>query len=162
MRIRGPKHILDFRGQREMADQINALTNCKIVDLNGSEIGKGFFSHGNTILQIDAGDSRWQTPYKELDPDRPVAKGTWVYISTLNPIVTVGMTDPIGGSGTKAEPGIWEARKDVPASTGVDDYNVPQIAYPGETGTPTGTTPNYRGDLDGDNVFWIMICQTCN
>lgn len=106
-------------------------------------------------------DIRWQEPYKELDPDLAVSKGTWVYISPNNPIVTTGMTDPIAGSDTKAYPGIWEAAQDVPASTGVDDYNVPQTDYPGATGTPTGTTPNVKGDLDGDNVYWILICPTC-
>ena len=104
---------------------------------------------------------KWQQPYKELDTDLAVDKGTWVYISPDNPIVTTGMTDPIAGAGTKAYPGIWEAAQDVPASSGVDDYNVPQTDYPGATGTPTGTTPYYKGDLDGEDVYWILICPTC-
>ena len=115
--------------------------------------------------RINGGDAtikdKWQKPYKELDTDRSVTKGTWVYISPNNPIVLTGMTDPIAGAGTKAYPGIWEAAQDVPASTGVDDYNVPQTDYPGATGTPTGTTPNYKGDLDGSAVYWILICPTC-
>jgi len=106
-----------------------------------------------------ATEARWQEPYKELDPDVPVDKGTWVYISPENPLVTTGMTDPIAGSATKAYPGIWEAAQDVPASTGVDTYNVPQTDYPGATGTPSGSP--LKGDLDGESVYWILICPTC-
>lgn len=105
-------------------------------------------------------EEKWQEP-KEIDTDRDVSKGTWVYISPGNDIVTTGMTDPLAGSNTKAIPGIWEARQNVSSSTGVDDYNVPQFPYPSATGDPTGTTPNIKGDLDSDDVFWILICPVC-
>lgn len=159
--VNPPKHFADIGAIRRMARKINALLKIKIFNEYGEECGEASFADDNTFLIISGLGSRWQKPYKELDPDRAVAKGTWVYISPSNPIVTAGMTDPIAGAGTKAYPGIWEAAKDVPASTGVDDYNVPQTDYPGATGTPTGTTPNYKGDLDGADVYWILICPTC-
>lgn len=106
----------------------------------------------------DLVEEKWQEP-KEIDPNRDVSKGTWVYISPGNDIVITGMTDPLAGSDTKAIPGIWEARQDVPAWD--VDYNVPQFPYPSATGDPAGTTPNIKGDLDSDDVFWILICPVC-
>lgn len=156
-----PKNLFDIEAVRVAVRKLNALLNSKVLGSDGGELGQFFYADGNTVLQLAFNPDRWQKPFKEIDTDRAVQKGTWVYISPGNPIVVDGMTDPIGGSGTKAIPGIWEARKDVPASTGVDDYNVPQFPYPGATGDPTGTTPNYRGDLDGDDVFWILICPVC-
>ena len=156
-----PKHPFDYAHQKKVAQKLDALLNATVIDTYGSTIGQVKYADGNTAFQVAISSDRWQKPYKELDPDRFVNKGTWVYISPENPIVTTGMTDPIAGAGTKAYSGIWEAAQDVPASTGVDDYNVPQTDYPGATGTPTGTTPNYKGDLDGADVYWILICPTC-
>lgn len=101
---------------------------------------------------------RWQKPYKELDPTVAVTEGTWVYISPSNDLVLTGYTDPTGGAGTKAYPGIWEAAQDVPPTDGTN-YNVPQTDYPGATGTPSGSP--LQGDLDGTGVYWILICPTC-
>jgi hypothetical protein len=101
---------------------------------------------------------RWQSP-KELDPTVAVKKGIWVYISPNNDIVITGLNDLVAGTNKKAYPGIWEAAKDVPATDGTS-YNVPQIDYPGATGTPSGTP--LKGDLDGDDVYWILICPTCS
>lgn len=153
-----PKSIFDLKALKAAAKKINALLKIKIVGIDGSEAGQVFYADGNTVFQIST-ETRWQKPYKELDTDRAVKRGTWVYISPNHSIVTSGMTDPIAGSGTKSFPGIWEAAKDVPASTGVDDYNVPQTDYPGATGTPSGSP--LKGDLDGDDVYWILICPTC-
>ena len=102
--------------------------------------------------------SRWQKPYKELDPSVSVSRGTWVYISPSNPIVLTGLTDLVSAATVRAYPGIWEAAKNVPAKSG-SSYNVPQVDFPGGTGTPSGTP--LRGDADGDNVFWILITPTC-
>ena len=101
---------------------------------------------------------KWQTPWKELDVTIGVLAGTWVYISPQSSIVTVGYTDIVAAENKKAFPGIWEAAQDVPP-TDDEYYHVPQIDYPGATGTPSGSP--LRGDLDGDDVYWILICPTC-
>jgi len=98
--------------------------------------------------------ARWQTPFKELDPTVPVAKGLWVYISPQNDLVTTGQIDSVSGDLAKAIPGIWEAARGVPP---IHDggYNVPQLPLPDATGTPAGTP--LKGDFDGDNVYWLPI-----
>ena len=107
----------------------------------------------------------WQAPNKELDPTVFVPAGTWVYLSPGNALVTTGLFDLVSGSNTTARSGIWQSAQDVPAQvvnpSGMPDgtyYNVPQLPYPGATGTPTGTP--LKGDLDGSNVYWIFISAT--
>lgn len=100
----------------------------------------------------DSASRRWQEPYKELDPSVDVAKGTWVYISEFNPLVTTGLTDMLTENMERATPGIWEAVQAVPKA--VDgSYNVPGANYydGGVTGDPL------RGDLDESSVYWVNI-----
>jgi hypothetical protein len=75
------------------------------------------------------------------------------------------LTDLVSGLLTTSPCGIWEAAQDVPAK--VTDpatlpagtyYNVPQLPYPGATGTPAGAP--LAGDLDGADVFWIFHGQS--
>lgn len=101
---------------------------------------------------------KWQEPNKELDPSIDVEPNTLVYISPDSNLVTTGYTDPTGGAATKAYPGIWLSAQYVPPTDGTN-YNVPQTDYPGATGTPTGSP--LKGDLDGEDVYWILICPTC-
>ena len=107
------------------------------------------------------GGIQWQEPYRELNFMVDVPKGTWVYVSPNNELVTDGIVDLVSLAADYAVPGIWEAAQDVPASTDGLTYNVPQLPYPGATGTPSGDP--LQGDLDGANVFWILIsaAQVC-
>jgi hypothetical protein len=124
--------------------------------------GVGYIIHSQslngTVLEITSRNSSsrpWQTPNKELDPTVAVSKGTWVYISPNNPLVTTGLTDLAAGTILQSPPGIWEAAQNVPAQVtvgGVIKYNVPQL--PTE-GTPSGTP--LAGDLDASTLFWIRI-----
>ena len=99
---------------------------------------------------------KWQEP-KELDPDFAVDAGTLVYISPNNDLVLTGLTDEVTSTTVQAYPGIWLAAKDIPpVVAGV--YNVPTTDYPSTT--PSGSP--LRGDLDDDDVYWILICPTCN
>ena len=99
----------------------------------------------------------WQTP-RELDPTVAVDQYTLVYISPENDLVTTGLVDLVSTDLTTASAGIWMSMQDVPATDGTN-YNVPQLPYPGATGTPAGSP--LEGDLDGDNVFWALITPTC-
>lgn len=130
-----------------------SMRSCEIRPGVGYKIKK---TPQGTALEIQATDSiaRWQNPKKELDPTVAVSKGTWVYISPGNSLVTTGLTDLVSGVNVKALSGIWEAAQDVPAKVS-SNYNVPQLPYPGATGTPSGSP--LAGDLDGADVFWIAI-----
>ena len=88
---------------------------------------------------------RWQNP-KELDPTKSVAKDVFVYVSPLNPLVTDGIVDLVTDVLVFVKPGVWQARKAVPAKDGDGKYNAPQHPY-----------PNYTGEnvLDDDTIFWI-------
>ena len=154
--VRSPKHFADLPALKAMAARLNALLKIKIFNEDGEESGSVLYSDGNTFLKL-AGSSRWQKPKKELDPSVAVRKGTWVYISPLNPLVTDGMDDIESGENVKSYPGIWEAAQDVPKTVG-GSYNVPTTDYPSTT--PSGTP--LEGDLDDDTVYWILICPTCN
>lgn len=99
--------------------------------------------------KISGGGDSW--PPVELDPTQVCAAGDWRYVSPLNPLVTTGLKDLVAGSVIKAKPGLWRAKKAVPAQatvSGVTSYNVPQLPYPGASGT---------ADIDGTNVFWIGV-----
>lgn len=107
----------------------------------------------------------------ELDTRFFVGANTLVYISPNNEISSAGLIDLVSGNNETARSGIWLAMLDVPAQvtnpSGKPDgvyYNVPQLPYPGATGTPTSTpsTAPLKGDIDGINVFWVFIAQTPN
>jgi hypothetical protein len=93
----------------------------------------------------------WQQPYRELDTTVSVSKGTWVYISPENTIVTAGLIDLVAGINIKSVPGIWEAKQDVPSAVG-GHYNVPQpLAQAVPSGSPL------KGDMDAAGLFWVPI-----
>ena len=100
------------------------------------------------------GGINWQTP-KELDPTVGVSINTLVYISPNNPLVTTGLVDLTLMALTKSRPGIWLCVQAVPAENGSNQYNVPQVPYPGNGGTVTGTP--LTGDADGSTLFWMLI-----
>lgn len=109
-------------------------------------------------VSLSSGGIRWQAPDKELDPTKAVGQNTLVYISPDSPLVLVGITDLISGANAKAQSGTWLATRNVPAQamvSGTLKYNVPQTPYPGSSGTPSGTP--LAGDVDGANVFWVLI-----
>ena len=136
-------------------DSVNANA-IRVMEMKMEKIRRRILGGASSPAQ-----ERWQKPKKELDPDVKVKKGTWVYISSGNPLVTDGLLDPVGGSAlTFSVAGIWEAAQDVPPTDGFT-YNVPQVPYPGATGTVGGTP--LAGDLDGAGVFWILIspAQVC-
>ena len=108
------------------------------------------------------GGWHWQVPF-ELDPtvDVPGPDGngtmTAVYISKLNPLAVVGMTDIVSNATVVSCQGIWLANQAVPA-TAASKYNVPVFPYPAGaavlgggtflmgTTAPSGTP--LIGDLD--------------
>jgi hypothetical protein len=98
---------------------------------------------------------KWQQPDRELNPAINVPKNTLVYISPENPLVTTGLTDLVLGTTVKSVSGVWCSVQNVPAENGSSEYNVPQIPYPGATGTPSGSP--LAGDVDGANVFWVQM-----
>lgn len=153
-----PKHLFDFQHQRKVARSLDALLNGFIVNENGYPIGEVRYADGNTVFQINVNVDRWQKPKKELDPAVAVRKGTWVYVSPNNALVTDGMEDLQSAATVNAYPGIWEAAQDVPATEDGVTYNVPTTDYPSTT--PSGSP--LSGDLDEESVFWILICPTCN
>jgi hypothetical protein len=98
---------------------------------------------------------QWQSPNKELDPRVAVSVNTWVYISALNPLVTVGIIDADSGLLVTALPGKWLTLQDVPALIPGGTYHMPQLPYPGATGEVTGTP--LAGDLDNNPlVYWFL------
>ena len=98
---------------------------------------------------------QWQSPNKELDPRSAVPVNTWVYITSDNPISTVGLTDTDSGLLVSAPPGKWLSVQDVPAQATDGTYHVPQLPYPGATGEVTGTP--LAGDLDNNPlVYWVL------
>jgi hypothetical protein len=106
----------------------------------------------------------YKTPKIELDPSVAVAKKKIVYLSPNNPLCTAGLMDLFQGIMVKAPAGTWISVQAVPAAAmvgGVLSYNVPQLPYPGASGTPTGSP--LAGDLDGAQVFWHFVSQeaTC-
>lgn len=108
-----------------------------------------------------AGGGGWDWMYpthKELDPTLLYTKGKLAFLSPMNPLVVTGLTDIILGSNVKAGAGTWLCVKNVPAAV-TGSYNVPQIPYPGATGTPAGTP--LKGDIDGSNVFWVLVTPIC-
>jgi len=121
------------------------------------------------IVGGGAGGAGWDWMYpthKELDPSLPYSSGKVAFISPLNPIVTDGLMDLVSSAATMAGPGTWLCVKDCPPATWDDplDYssgtwNVPQIPYPGAGGTPSGTP--LKGDIDGANVFWVLVTPIC-
>jgi len=102
-------------------------------------------------------DFKWQTPYKELDMTKAVKKGTFVFVSTGNELVTAGVGD------VYAVPGIWQARVDVPAyDAELEFYDVPTLEA---EMTPTGGAGALQGSLDAGNLYWIFwrsgtLCRT--
>lgn len=122
----------------------------EVSSMNAVLVLPGTFINGGNQ---GGGSLLWQNP-KELDPTVAVPKFTRVYISPNNTLVTTGLTDLVSNVVTTAPPGIWETVQNVPAKSG-GKYNVPQIPYPGATGTPSGSP--LKGDLDGVNVFWAFI-----
>jgi len=84
--------------------------------------------------QMTGAGWRWQVPF-ELDPTvavpGPDGNGTMtaVYISKLNPLAVVGMTDLVSNTTVVACQGIWLANQAVPATAG-GKYNVPVFPYP--------------------------------
>ena len=121
------------------------------------------------LTDVSSGTGGWDWMYpthKELDPSLAYSKGKVAFISPLNPIVTDGLTDLVSSAVVMAGPGTWLCVKDCPSATWDDplDYssgtfNVPQIPYPGATGTPSGTP--LKGDIDGDNVYWVLVTAIC-
>jgi hypothetical protein len=101
---------------------------------------------------------QWQTPDKELDPTKAVSKNTLVYISTLNTLVTAGMTDIVSNANVISCEGIWQAAQNVPAATG-GKYNVPVFPYPSGMGTTIPSGSPLSGDLDSATIFWIYWGQ---
>ena len=118
-----------------------------------------------TILEIEPGGGgqsglKWQTPYKELDPEVAVAKDTFVYVSPQNAIATVGLTDLVLGAVTQATPGVWVAIKAVPAKTD-SGYHVPQDPVP-DSGVEEPDGDPLEGDLDsGEDVYWLLWKSVC-
>lgn len=98
---------------------------------------------------------QWQSPNKELDPRVAVSVNTWVYISALNPLATVGIIDADSGLLVTAPPGKWLTLQDVPALISGGTYHMPQLPYPGATGEVSGTP--IAGDLDNNPlVYWVL------
>ena len=111
------------------------------------------------LLGGGGGGWQFQTPV-ELNPAVGVAANTVIYLSPGNSLVTTGLKDLVSGSVIKALAGLWVAKQAVPAQvtiSGTVCYNVPQLPYPGATGTPSGTP--LKGDLDGPNLFWVFLSQ---
>ena len=101
---------------------------------------------------------KWQQPYMELDTTLAVPQWTFVYISPNAPLVTnTTIKDVVQNAVLVSESGIWQALVDIPAQTvisGTTFYDIPQAAYPDQTGTPTGSPGAIVGDLDAANVKW--------
>lgn len=98
----------------------------------------------------------WQTPC-ELDPTCDICPNRLVYLSPQNPLVTTGLIDLVSATLTLSPAGIWLSRQYVPAQNEAGKYNVPQLPYPGATGIPAGSP--LTGDLDGPDVYWVLIAQ---
>ena len=96
----------------------------------------------------------------ELDTTLAVPQWTFVYISPNAPLVTnTTVKDVVQNAVLVSEPGIWQALVDIPAQTvisGTTFYDIPQSAYPDQTGTPTGSPGAIIGDLDVANVKWKL------
>ena len=107
-----------------------------------------------------AGTGGWDWMYpthKELDPTLPYSAGKVAYISSLNLLVTAGMTDLISNATATSCPGVWLCVQDVPAAVS-GKFNVPVYPYIAgatakggatflmDTTAPTGTP--LIGDLD--------------
>ena len=122
-------------------------------------------------LQGEGGGWDWMYPdHKELDSTLAYSKGKAAYISPNNDLVANGRFDPVALTMVTSVAGIWLCVKDVPTQTSttylgaaVYQYNLPQLPYPGATGTPTGSAGNLKGDLDGSNLYWVYLGQapTC-
>ena len=150
-----PKSVFDIEWLRLLAKKINALLNGKVVDVNGNPAGEIKYGEGNTLFIVNPGiGNNWQTPNKELDPSLSVRKGSYVYISALNPIAVIGMTDIVSSSTVISCQGIWQAAKDVPAAVS-GSYNVPIFPYPSGMGVSAPTGSPLTGDLDSNTIFWI-------
>jgi len=107
---------------------------------------------------------QFQKPFCELDTSLFVPFQTLVYISTGNVLFHPGMYDSVSLQMTSSKAGLWISRQDVPAAVYNSDlsantYNVPQLPYPGATGTVSGGAGSLKGDADGANVFWLFVSQ---
>ena len=161
-----PKHALDLGFLKRVGKKLDALLNSIICNPQGQPIGKILPADGNMVFQIDAGAWKWQTPYKELDSSKAVAKDTFVFVSEANPLAVDGLIDLDSGALVKARPGIWQAAQDVPAQVTVDavvKYHVPTLPYPpaGPVGS-VGSAGSMQGDLDqtvssAPSVYWIYF-----
>ena len=132
-------------------------------DSNGKWLYKNgvYFYKPTYPPSSSGGGSGWDWMYpthKELDPTLLYTKGKLAFLSPMNPLVVTGLTDIILGSNVMAGAGTWLCVKNVPAAV-TGSYNVPQIPYPGATGTPAGTP--LKGDIDGSNVFWVLVTPIC-
>ena len=76
-----------------------------------------------------AGGWDWMYPtHKELDPTLPYTKGKVAYISSLNTLVTAGMTDLVSNATATSCPGLWLCVQNVSAASG-GKFNVPVYPY---------------------------------
>lgn len=100
----------------------------------------------------------WQTPKKELNPLVAVTSGTAVYVSPNNPLVGTGLVDLVSNVLTSSRPGIWLSLQNIPAETGAGKYNVPQVPYPSNGGTVSGSP--LTGDADQGNLYWVLLSPT--
>jgi len=159
--MRNYSHNQDGRGNGPWTDFINwvmkKFTELQFYDSDTVKVRqttRGVTFHAKPPAPSLAG-LQWQMPDKELDPTVAVSKNTLVYISPENPLVTTGLTDLVSMVTVKSVSGIWCAVKNVPKENGSSQYNVPQLPYPGATGTPSGSP--LAGDIDGTNVFWVQM-----
>ena len=88
----------------------------------------------------NSGGWDWMYPtHKELDASLPYTSGKVAYISSLNTLVTTGMTDVVSNATATSCAGLWLCVQNVPAAVG-GKFNVP--VYPYIAGaTAVGGTP---------------------
>jgi hypothetical protein len=136
-------------------------TSERVIEIQGFTVkqdatGK-YFAPPNSIPQSTG--ILYKDPI-ELDPSFPVPAKKLVYISPLNPLVTVGLIDLTTGVLVTASPGTWYSKKSVPAQitvSGFVKYHVPQKLI---QATPTGTP--LKGDADSDAVYWLPVGGVLN
>jgi hypothetical protein len=108
--------------------------------------------------QISGGFWMYES-HRELDPSLAYSQDKCCYVSPLSAMATTGMLDLATGDNLVAKPGIWMARKPIPAQVvnpaGLPAgtyFNVPQLPA---MGTPSGTP--LMGDLDNAGLYWINL-----